>query len=98
MIGRSEEVKLLKNAYESEYSEFVTVYGRRRIGKTIGLGAGGVRDAGAVRGQFSGFERKLPIKSSKVVSIHLEECKHEFDFRDSAGPGRQRVATHHGIP
>ena len=35
MIGRRDEVKLLKNAYESEYSEFVTVYGRRRIGKTF---------------------------------------------------------------
>ena len=35
MIGRKEEIKLLKNAYESEYSEFVTVYGRRRIGKTF---------------------------------------------------------------
>ena len=35
MIGRREEIKLLKNAYESEYSEFVTVYGRRRIGKTF---------------------------------------------------------------
>ena len=35
MIGRKEEIKLLKNAYESEYSEFVTVCGRRRIGKTF---------------------------------------------------------------
>ena len=35
MIGRREEIKMLKNAYESEYSEFVTVYGRRRIGKTF---------------------------------------------------------------
>ena len=35
MIGRSEEIKQLKKAYESEYSEFVTVYGRRRIGKTF---------------------------------------------------------------
>ena len=35
MIGREEEIKMLKKAYESQYSEFVTVYGRRRIGKTF---------------------------------------------------------------
>ena len=35
MVGRKDEVKLLKNAYESQYSEFVTVYGRRRVGKTF---------------------------------------------------------------
>ena len=35
MIGRKEEIQLLKKAYESHYSEFVTVYGRRRIGKTF---------------------------------------------------------------
>ena len=35
MIGRREEIKALRTAYESSYSEFVTVYGRRRIGKTF---------------------------------------------------------------
>ena len=35
MVGRKEEIKLLLKAYESQYSEFVTVYGRRRIGKTF---------------------------------------------------------------
>lgn len=35
MIGRIDEIKQLKKAYESNYSEFVTVYGRRRIGKTF---------------------------------------------------------------
>ena len=35
MIGRLEEIRALKAAYESQYSEFVTVYGRRRIGKTF---------------------------------------------------------------
>ena len=34
MIGRKEELKLLKAAYNSPESEFVSVYGRRRIGKT----------------------------------------------------------------
>lgn len=35
IIGRSEEIRQLKRAYNSEYSEFVAVYGRRRIGKTF---------------------------------------------------------------
>ena len=35
MIGRIKEQKILKDAYNSEYSQFVAVYGRRRIGKTF---------------------------------------------------------------
>lgn len=35
IIGRKEEINKLNRAYASEYSEFVAVYGRRRIGKTF---------------------------------------------------------------
>ncbi len=35
MIGRDKERKMLEDARDSEYSEFVAVYGRRRIGKTF---------------------------------------------------------------
>jgi AAA+ ATPase superfamily predicted ATPase len=35
MIGRSKERRLLEEARDSEYSEFVAVYGRRRVGKTF---------------------------------------------------------------
>lgn len=35
IIGRKEEISRLHRAYNSEYSEFVAVYGRRRIGKTF---------------------------------------------------------------
>lgn len=35
MIGRVEEVRTLRRAYESAESEFVAVYGRRRVGKTF---------------------------------------------------------------
>lgn len=35
MIGRIAEKEKLIKAYESEYSQFVTVYGRRRVGKTF---------------------------------------------------------------
>lgn len=35
LIGRTEEQDELRTAYNSEYSEFVAVYGRRRVGKTF---------------------------------------------------------------
>ena len=35
IIGREKEIIELKAAFESEYSEFVVVYGRRRVGKTF---------------------------------------------------------------
>ena len=35
MIGRKKEIKMLRNAAESKCSEFVAVYGRRRVGKTF---------------------------------------------------------------
>lgn len=35
MIGRISEREKLIRAYKSEYSQFVTVYGRRRVGKTF---------------------------------------------------------------
>lgn len=35
LIGRDNEVKRLGNALKSEYSEFIAVYGRRRVGKTF---------------------------------------------------------------
>ena len=34
MVGRLEETKELNRLYESDESEFVAVYGRRRVGKT----------------------------------------------------------------
>ena len=34
LIGREKEIRIIKNCYESDRSEFVAVYGRRRIGKT----------------------------------------------------------------
>ena len=35
MIGRITEKKELIEAFESEYSQFAAVYGRRRVGKTF---------------------------------------------------------------
>lgn len=35
MIGRKQEIELLEQAYYSDKSEFIAIYGRRRIGKTF---------------------------------------------------------------
>jgi len=35
LIGRKREIDMLKQAFESKQSEFVIVYGRRRVGKTF---------------------------------------------------------------
>ena len=35
LIGRSEEINILERYCESPKSEFVAVYGRRRVGKTF---------------------------------------------------------------
>lgn len=35
IIGREREREMLRQAYESDYSQFVAVYGRRRVGKTF---------------------------------------------------------------
>lgn len=35
IVGRQREIALLQEIYESPRAEFVAVYGRRRIGKTI---------------------------------------------------------------
>jgi len=34
LIGRQKEINTLKHCYESDKSEFIAVYGRRRVGKT----------------------------------------------------------------
>jgi AAA+ ATPase superfamily predicted ATPase len=34
-IGRENEIKILNNCLNSDKSEFVAIYGRRRIGKTF---------------------------------------------------------------
>ncbi len=35
LIGREKEQEILKNLLESNESEFIALYGRRRVGKTF---------------------------------------------------------------
>ena len=39
IIGRASEIAQLKKAFDSKRAEFITVYGRRRIGKVKGSSA-----------------------------------------------------------
>ncbi len=57
IIGRKEETAKLKRAYDSDHSEFVAVYGRRRIGKTL-------PDKGNFEGKFT-----FPVQRNIQVSI-----------------------------
>ena len=54
IIGRVEEMNALKRCMESDRSEFVIVYGRRRVGKTFLVDSffGGKYDFSYVGGSF----------------------------------------------
>lgn len=64
IIGRKEEIDKLNRAYNSEYSEFVAVYGRRRIGKTF-----------LIRETFKG---KFTFQYTGINNIPNKEQLHEF--------------------
>lgn len=64
IIGREEEIKTLQDSYSSQRSEFVVVYGRRRIGKTF-----------LVNELFGG---KFTLKYTGIYNISSKEQINEF--------------------
>ena len=68
IIGREKELQLLHDAYNDEYSQFVVVYGRRRVGKTFL-----VREA---------FNYKFTFQHAGIAkapkSVQLEEWKNSL--------------------
>lgn len=64
IIGRKEEISKLIRAYTSEYSEFVAVYGRRRIGKTF-----------LIRETFKG---KFTFQYTGVLNVSNQDQLEEF--------------------
>ena len=60
MIGRIKEIEELNRLYESDESEFVAVYGRRRVGKTY-----------LVRGTFSDRFATFAGVTGTRKAIHL---------------------------
>lgn len=68
IIGREKELQILREAFDDEYSQFVVVYGRRRVGKTFL-----VREA---------FNYKFTFQHSGIAkapkSVQLEEWKNSL--------------------
>ena len=102
MVGRKEEIKLLKNAYESQYSEFVTIYGRRRIGKTFLVNeVFGYKFAFHVAGVKGGKKRDQLEKFRYALIRHgAEKCPrltswlqafHELEIFLESCPGGRKV-------
>ena len=71
MIGRIEETQLLTRLFNSEESEFVAVYGRRRVGKTYLI-----RET--LESRFSFIHTGLPCVSTRKQLSHffksLKDC------------------------
>ena len=65
IIGRENEQKILKNAYEDNYSRFIAIYGRRRIGKTF-----------LVRETYDGL---FTFQHSGLYNASLQDQLYAFD-------------------
>ena len=72
LIGRNPEQKRLRDAFASHESEFVAVYGRRRVGKTF-LIRQTLADAPTffeVVGVDVGAEQLVPARRSQPADLH----------------------------
>ncbi len=77
MVGRSKEIKELNRLYESDESEFIAVYGRRRVGKTYL-----VRETFADRFVF--YHTGLPNATKRQQLTHFRESLLEAGFNGKA--------------
>ena len=59
IVGRAEEIEILKNKFSSSQSEFVAIYGRRRVGKTF-----------LIRNVFDG---KFTFRLTGMAQVNLQE-------------------------
>lgn len=65
IIGREEEIEILKSKFASSKSEFVALYGRRRVGKTF-----------LVRSVFDG---KLTFRLTGMAQVNLQQQLTNFN-------------------
>lgn len=93
MIGRSEEIALLREQAEADRSRFVVVYGRRRVGKTFL-----VREAFGYRFTFThtGVERatlaeQLAQFRQSLVVQGYEDCPMPADWIEAFGLLKQLI-------
>ena len=73
MIGRTEELRVLREAMESDQSEFVVLYGRRRVGKTFLVGEA---FNGSFAFQHAGLENASKRESLESVREALRRQGH----------------------
>lgn len=85
IIGRLEELRRLHEAYNSEASEFVAVYGRRRVGKTFL-----VREAFDYKFTFqhsgvarAGMKIQLSVFRSSLIAAGHSSCPELKDWFDA---------------
>ena len=87
MVGRTKELKALQSRYESAESEFVAVYGRRRVGKTFLIrnafaGRFAFQHAGLARGgmkkQLRHFKNSLK-EAGRIVEKPMEDWVDAFE-------------------
>lgn len=71
MIGRKEEIELLRRLLDSDESEFVAVYGRRRVGKTYLI-----RET--FDGRFSFVHTGLPRGNRRQQLVHFARSLESF--------------------
>ncbi len=74
MIGREKELQILKSAYDSPESQFIAIYGRRRIGKTY-LVREAFRDSFAF--QHSGAANETTKGQLHLFRISLIDSGHQ---------------------
>ena len=79
MIGRIQEIKELNRMYDSRESEFVAVYGRRRVGKTYLI-----RETFAGRFSFT-HTGLLGVSMSRQLSYFYQSLK-EYGCTESRAP------------
>jgi AAA+ ATPase superfamily predicted ATPase len=90
IIGRERELKILKNAIESDKAELIAIYGRRRVGKTFLIREAyknetifdvtGVPD-GSYEQQLSNFHKKIVSRSKSLAGSKVpSDWQEAFDL------------------
>ena len=87
IIGRTNEIEILEHCYNSTQSEFVAIYGRRRIGKTFLI-----RELFKDRTVFyasgifnEGIESQLAQWNREIAGFNYDEIKDADNWLDAFG-------------
>lgn len=85
MVGREKEIGVLMEALESNESQFIVVYGRRRIGKTML-----VREAYA--GRFTFLHTGLANVGMAEQLAAFRDALCEYGLDGCGGRGRRKLS------